>query len=165
MLFLDKKGEHFEVRLGREGDADRLLEMYEAFHPKGKFQGLPPLKTAPCLAWIRHLFNIGENHLAFRQNQTIGHAVLLPDLTLRDAEYLVFVSQNHRGLGVGTQLTRQVLDQARRLDLTVVWLTVDASNFIAIRLYRKFGFCFSDAACVSGERKMSLDLGGNDDSC
>jgi GNAT superfamily N-acetyltransferase len=166
MFFHDKKNNPFEViRPGGESDASGLLEMYETFKPKGKFQGLPPLKEKACLAWIHHLFESGENHLAIRNHRTIGHAVLLPDLALRDGEYLVFVHQQHRGLGVGTQLTDSALEYARSLGLTLIWLTVDASNFVAIRLYRKFGFCFCDKTGFHCERKMMLSLGGDCGQC
>jgi GNAT superfamily N-acetyltransferase len=165
MFFLDKKSEPFEVRPGRESDAPGLLEMYETFQPKGKYQGLPPQKTKACLAWIQHLFKSGESHLAVRNHRMIGHAVLLPDLTLRDGEYLVFVHQQYRSLGVGTQLTDRTLEYARSLGLAVIWLTVDASNFVAIRLYRKFGFSFCDQSGFHTERKMILPLGGDGGRC
>ena len=165
MFFHDKNNNPFEVKPGGESDAPGLLEMYETFQPKGKYQGLPPLKTKACLDWIRRLFESGENHLALRNYRTVGHAVLLPDLTLRDGEYLVFVHQQHRGLGVGTRLTDCSLEYARSLGLTVIWLTVDASNFVAIRLYKKFGFGFCDEAGFHSERKMILPLGGNGGQC
>ena len=165
MFFVDKKGEVFEVRFGREDDTSRLSEMYEVFDPKAKYQGLPPLKTVPCFAWIRHLFEIGENYLAIRNSRIIGHAVLLPDISVRDGEYLVFVHQDDRGLGVGTELTRCAVERAHHFGLRLIWLTVDAANFIAIRLYRKFGFRFCDEACLDGERKMALLLAGEGSPC
>jgi RimJ/RimL family protein N-acetyltransferase len=158
MLFLDKQGTPFEVRKGGREDVSLLVEMYETFQPKGKFQGVPPIAAGACSSWLRHLFETGENYLAARERRFIGHAALLPDTAFRDGEYLVFVHQHHRGRGVGTRLTRSVLDRARALGLMEIWLTVDAGNFIAIRLYRKFGFCFRDDAGLHGERKMSLIL-------
>ncbi len=165
MFFLDKKKEPFEVRPGVESDTPELLEMYETFQPKGKYQGLPPLKREAGRDWMRRLFESGENHLAIQKHRMIGHSVLLPDLTLLDAEYLVFVHQRHRGKGVGTQLTDCSLEYARSLGLTVTWLTVDASNFVAIRLYKKFGFKFSDKSGFHTERKMILSLGNGDGRC
>jgi GNAT superfamily N-acetyltransferase len=165
MFFLDKKGEAFEVKKGGRGDTSRLVAMYETFQPKGKFQGLPPIAAGACSAWLRHLFEVGENLLAARERRIIGHAALVPDTAVRDGEYLVFVHQHHRNRGVGTRLTRLTLDRARALGLGEIWLTVDAGNFIAIRLYRKSGFCFRDDAGLHGERKMSLTLGDGKKSC
>lgn len=153
------------MKKGGGEDVDRLVEMYGTFQPKGKYQGLPPATTGVCTSWLRHLFDIGENFLAIRDHRMIGHAALLPDLQIRDGEYLVFVHQQHRGRGVGTRLTGSALDRARALGLGEIWLTVDASNFIAIRLYRKFGFGFCDEASLHSERKMSLNLGGTETPC
>jgi RimJ/RimL family protein N-acetyltransferase len=158
MLFLDKQKEPFELKKGSGDDAARLVEMYETFEPKGRYQGLPPAKTDACFSWLNHIFSIGENFLALRNDRMIGHAALLPDMTLRDGEYLVFVHQHHRSRGVGTQLTHSAMNHALSLGLTDIWLTVDADNFIAIRLYRNFGFSFSDESSFHSERKMMLHL-------
>jgi len=166
MQCLDKKGNVFWVQTDGENDISRLVEMYAGFHPKGAYQGLPPIHAPACGVWIRHLFAGGINYFAIRENQMIGHAALLPDLKLGDAEYLVFVHQHHRGLGIGTALTRTALAQARELGLSMIWLSVDACNFIAIRLYRKFGFYFTDACGLDAERKMVLPLlGGRTGTC
>jgi len=159
MLSLDKQGEVFEVKKGSSEDTARIVEMYETFQPRGKYQGLPPTTARALTAWIRHLFEIGESYLAARDHRIIGHAALLPDLGVRDGEYLVFVHQHHRNRGVGTRLTDSALEHARTLGLAEIWLSVDAGNLIAIRLYRKFGFRFCDEACLQGERKMLLNLG------
>ncbi len=165
MLFLDKQKEQFELKKGSREDTALLVEMYDTFYPRGRYQGLPPANTDACASWLRHIFGIGENFLALRNDRMIGHAALLPDQTLRDGEYLVFVHQHHRGRGVGTQLTRSAMDHARVLKLTDIWLTVDADNFIAIRLYRNFGFSFSDEKSFHSERKMMLHLEGEWKPC
>jgi len=165
MIFLDKQGEAFEVKKCCGEDADRLAEMYETFTPKGRFQGLPPATTGACAGWLRHILDTGENFSASRDHLIIGHAALMPDFGIRDGEYLVFVHQQHRGRGVGTRLTRTALDHARALCLSEIWLSVDAGNFIAIRLYRKFGFCFRDEAGLHAERKMTLNLGSGKKPC
>jgi GNAT superfamily N-acetyltransferase len=165
MLSLDKHGEAFEVKKGSSEDAARLVKMYETFQPRGKYQGLPPTTDRALTGWIRHLFEIGESYLAERGSRIIGHAALLPDLGIRDGEYLVFVHQRHRNRGIGTRLTRSALEHARALGLAEIWLSVDAGNFIAIRLYRKFGFCFCDEASLHGERKMLLNLGDEKMPC
>ena len=162
MQYRDKKGDLFWIREGGRDDIFPLVEMYIGFHPKGAYQGLPPHNARVCEEWIRHLFANGYNYLAGREDRMLGHAVVVPDEDLNDGEYLVFVHQQHRGLGIGTVLTRTTLARAKNLGLAMIWLTVDACNFIAIRLYRKFGFCFPDAQCpLDEERKMVLALGGD----
>jgi RimJ/RimL family protein N-acetyltransferase len=160
----DKKGDAFQIRIGRPDDIPRLLEMYARFQPKGRYQGLPPHQAQACRCWIEHLFQSGCHHLAWRDCVTIGHAALLPDWKRRDGEYLVFVQQEFRGLGIGTALTRMSLTYAADQGLTTIWLTVDCANLIAIRLYRKCGFEFCDDACWDMERQMTLVLPGDDET-
>jgi GNAT superfamily N-acetyltransferase len=160
MLNLDKKGDPFWVQTGGETDIVSLVEMYSGFRPKGAFQGVPPPDAIACSNWVRNLFTSGINLLATREDHMVGHAALLPDFKLSDAEYLVFVHQRHRGLGIGTALTQNALKEARDLGLHMIWLSVDAHNFIAIRLYRKFGFYFTDECRFDVERKMVLPLSG-----
>jgi len=42
MIHLDKTGCFFEVNACREEDIPSVLEMYDDFSPKGRFQGMPP---------------------------------------------------------------------------------------------------------------------------
>lgn len=153
-----RKGCPFEVRRFKPGEGPSLDAMYRSFHPKGKFQGMPPAEDKACRAWIKRLLEEGNNVLAWQGDGVIGHGVLLPDFTKKDAEYLIFVSRGSRGLGIGTALTRAALDEAGNLGLKTIWLTVDAYNFRAIRLYRKFAFQFSDAYRSASERMMVLEL-------
>jgi ribosomal protein S18 acetylase RimI-like enzyme len=69
---------------------------------------------------------------------------------------VIFVDQNHRNLGIGTELTRFALERSRQLGYDSIWLTVSVSNFIAIKLYKKLGFEYSDLD--SSERLMRIKL-------
>ena len=51
-----------------------------------------------------------------------------------------YVSPEHRGRGVGTELVRATFDVARELGAASVRLQVDANNAAALRLYRACGF-------------------------
>ena len=164
MRFYDKSGQPFRIKPGREDDIDRLMEMYAQFHPRGRYQGLPPLNLQACLSWIEHLFKKGENFLALRNERIVGHAALLPDFTIRDGEYLVFIHQDHRGQGIGTFLTHCALEHAKHHTLTTLWLTVDAHNFIATRFYRKCGFHFCGQMDFELERKMIFHLSAGNGS-
>lgn len=158
MTLIDKKGCAFEVKAYAHGDYACLERMYDRFTPKAKFQGMPPFSKEVRAPWLRQLIENGHNFLAWSAEEVIGHVVILPDFNLRDAEYLIFVSQRHRGLGVGTALTIAAIERARALDLKNVWLTVDAYNFKAIRLYRKAGFRSCEDYDATTERMMVIDL-------
>jgi ribosomal protein S18 acetylase RimI-like enzyme len=105
---------------------------------------------------VKTLFRIGVNALAWRGDSVIGHVVLIPDLKGKSGELVIFVDQNHRNLGVGTELARFALEKFGHLGFELVWLTVRVLNFIAIKLYRKVGFEFCDTD--SYERVMAIKL-------
>ncbi|MGD2125406.1 MAG: GNAT family N-acetyltransferase [Desulfobacteraceae bacterium] len=152
----DKTGCTFEIGTCSAADLSCLTEMYRDFSPRPASQGLPPEDAGSCKAWIEELIGIGENVLAWRSEKVIGHAALIPDVKGDSGEFVVFVHQNYRNLGVGTQLTRLILKRARELGFNSVWLTVAITNFIAIKLYVKLGFQYCDMdAC---ERKMMIKL-------
>jgi len=145
-----------EVRIYRPEHYGGLVEMYDAFSPKGVFQGMPPLNRATRIKWIDNLVAYGENALAWLEGSVIGHVAIIPDFSKMDAEYLIFVNQDHRGQGVGRKLTSKILERARQLTLARVWLTVDAYNFRGIKLYKRFGFQFSEEHRSASERIMTL---------
>ncbi len=152
----DKSGEPFEIGIGCAEDFSALLEMYRTFYPRPASQGLPPEDPEVCRTWVKNLFQIGNNVLAFRGNAVIGHASLAPDIRGKSGEFVVFVNQHYRNVGIGTELTRFTLEKARELGFDSIWLTVNLMNFVAIKLYRKFGFEFRDMD--RDERIMSVEL-------
>ncbi len=152
----DKSGKTFEIGNGCTDDFSSLLEMYRLFRPKPASQGLPPEDPETCDKWVKNLCEIGENLLAWRENRVIGHAVLIPDGKGRSGEFVIFVEQNHRNLGIGTELTRFTLERSKKLGFDSVWLTVNISNIAAVKLYRKLGFEYSD--WDSYERMMRITL-------
>jgi RimJ/RimL family protein N-acetyltransferase len=152
----DKSGKLFEIGIGCAEDFSCLCEMYRTFQPKLVSQGLPPEDPEICQNWIKQLFEIGENLLALRGNAVIGHAALIPDVKSKSGEFVIFVDQNHRNLGIGTELTQFTLEKSIQLGLDSVWLTVSVSNFIAIKLYKKFGFEYCDMDKC--ERVMKIKL-------
>jgi RimJ/RimL family protein N-acetyltransferase len=137
-------------------DFPSLLEMYRTFSPKPASQGLPPEDAETCQNWLKTLFRIGLNALAWRGDSVIGHAALIADVKGKSGELVIFVDQNHRNLGIGTELARFVLEKFGQCGFELVWLTVRVSNFIAIKLYRKVGFEFCDTD--SYERVMAIKL-------
>jgi len=152
----DRTGKSFEIGGSCAGDFLSLLEMYRVFSPKPASQGLPPEDDETCQNWVKNLFETGENFLAWREDTVIGHAALVPDRNGRSGEFVVFVDQNHRNVGIGTELTRLALEKSRELSLDSVWLTVNVTNFIALKLYKKLGFEYRDMDKY--ERVMSIRL-------
>ena len=157
MICRDKNGSPFELKAYHVDDYSFLEDMYDSFSPKAKFQGMPPLKSETRQEWISKLIDSGENLLAWRGDQVIGHVVVIPDTRVKDGEFLIFVHQDHRNLGVGTHLARFILERAKTLGLKKIWLMVGTVNFNAIRLYKKCGFEFFENP-GGPERPMVLRL-------
>ncbi len=152
----DKSGCSFGMGICCSEDFPFLLEMYDNFYPKPASQGLPPEDPETCRSWVKNLFEIGENFLAWRGEIVIAHASLVPDRQGKSCEFVIFVDQKHRNLGIGTELTRLALEKSRQLGYGSIWLTVSVTNFIAIKLYKKLGFEYSDLD--SSERVMNIKL-------
>ena len=152
----DKSGKPFEIGISCAEDFPSLLEMYRVFSPKPASQGLPPEDPEICNNWVKKLFEMGQNLLAWRGDSVVGHATLIPDVKCKSGEFVIFVDQNHRNVGIGTELTQFTLEKSGPLGFNSVWLTVNVSNFIAIKLYRKLGFEYCDMDKY--ERVMSIKL-------
>jgi len=152
----DKSGKPFEIGISCAEDFASLLGMYRTFSPKPASGGLPPEDPETCQNWLKRLFRIGWNALAWRGDRVIGHVVLIPDVKAKSGELVIFVDQNHRNLGIGTELAQFALQRFGECGFELVWLTVRVLNFIAIKLYRKVGFEFCDTD--SYERVMAIKL-------
>ena len=152
----DKTGNYHEIGISCTEDIQDLLEMYRTFTPKPASQGLPPEDTETCRNWVKNLYTIGENFLAWRGNSVIGHTALVPDMGGKSGEFVIFVDKNERHLGIGTNLTIFTLERYRQLGFDTIWLTVNVTNYVAVRLYKKVGFKFCDTE--SYERTMIIAL-------
>lgn len=153
---IDKKGYHFQIGISDVEDLPSLMEMYYTFSPRPASQGLPPRDNETCFHWVKNLFTIGDNFLAWRSDTVIGHSALVPDMTGKTGEFVIFVDKNERNLGIGTHLTRYTIERYRQLDFDSIWLTVNVTNTLAIKLYRKTGFEYCDMD--SCERIMRIKL-------
>ncbi len=151
-----KSGESFEIGICDADDFSSLREMYRIFSPRPACQGLPPADFEVCCNWIKRLLSIGINFLAWRNNRVVGHAALVPDPDGKSGEFVIFVDRDFRNIGIGSELAKLAIEKARELAYHSVWLTVENSNLIAIKLYRNFGFQFCDEDIC--ERTMLLKL-------
>jgi RimJ/RimL family protein N-acetyltransferase len=158
MHCIDKQGKPFAVKKYSFRDYDSLEAMYASFYPKGKFQGMPPLTNDASRKWIDGLLKNGENFLARQDGKTVGHVVVLPDFNKHDGEFLIFVSHPDRGRGIGSELTRLMLQHVKSLGVKLIWLVVGTTNIPAIGLYKKFGFTFCQQDITESERQMILRL-------
>jgi GNAT superfamily N-acetyltransferase len=156
ILFQDKSGRTYSLGFGSAADCSSIMDMYRVFSPRPASQGLPPEDPETCEKWVKDILEIGINILAWRGDEVVGHAALIPDRKGKTGEFIIFVHQDCRNLGVGTELTKGTFERARGLGLESIWLTVAMTNFIAIKLYRKLGFNYCEMdEC---ERTMAIKL-------
>jgi RimJ/RimL family protein N-acetyltransferase len=153
---IDKLGEPFEAGKCEHECLPEVIDMYDAFAPKTSTQGLPPADEETRHTWVRGLFQSAENFAVWKDGKVVGHCVLLIDMERLDAEYLIFVLGPQQNRGLGTVLTQMAVQRGIQLGLQVLWLTVEAYNFRAIRMYRNAGFQFCDEC--NAERTMMRRL-------
>lgn len=154
MESVDKKCVPFKVGEYGAQAREKLARMYDDFGDLAVSQGLPPAERQTRLKWIDKLFEFGLNFIAWRGENAIGHCCVIPDFGRQDAEYIIFVQSHERNKGIGAALTRLALQRTRDLGIRRIWLTVEAFNFRAIRLYKNAGFQFVD----DGERERTMIL-------
>lgn len=56
------------------------------------------------------------------------------------ASYGIFIGKNYRNVGLGTKLTRELIEIAKTKGVEILQLSVYSTNERAFHLYRKFGF-------------------------
>ncbi len=158
LSFVDNEGR--EITVGNaDPDADReaLVDMYEAFDPADRAQGIPPAREPDVREWLDDLL-VPEavNVLAWHGDRVAGHATLVPD---REAAYelAIFVHQEYQGAGIGSRLIRCLLGAAEEHGVERIWLTVERWNDAAIGLYRSVGFEATDAGGFEMEMERTLD--------
>ena len=157
----DKEGVPFRIRDLNATDVDELLGFYQAFEPKRAAQGLPPAEPDRIATWLAGVLAGGLHKLAFRDGKLIGHGFVTPTTRPGIGEYAVFLHQDLRGRGVGTELNRDVVEAARKAGITGLWLTVEPQNRAAIRSYEKVGFQFVPATIFSTEVEMEINFRGD----
>lgn len=166
---VDQEGREVAIRAigADEGTVDRetafeaLVEMYLAFDPDDRAQGLPPIREHRVRDWVEEILDEGTHNLvAFVDDAAVGHATLVPDVGSH--ELAIFVLHDYQQAGVGTALIRTLLGHAAAEGIEHVWLTVERWNTPAINLYEKVGFETADAE--SFELEMAIRLAPDGDS-
>ena len=142
--FVDDAGREVGLRRYGDGDFEAVVEMYAAFDPADRAQGIPPTDEGSIREWLESLMKSDcINVLAFHEGSVVGHAVLVPDRN-GDFELAIFVLRAYQQAGIGTELLGALLGAGREAGVERIWLTVERWNAPAIALYRKMGFEASD---------------------
>ena len=153
--FTDRGGRELAVREGTADDFEALVEMYLAFDPSDRAQGIPPSEERRIRSWLDTILSEEcHNVIVWHADRAAGHATLVPD---REAfELAIFVLQEYQNAGVGTHLIKGLLGYGASRGVEKVWLTVERWNRPAVILYEKIGF--ETCTAESFELEMSLLL-------
>jgi len=157
LSFEDGEGRPIAIEASDAADVEALVEMYRAFDPADRAQGIPPIDESSIREWLDALLTEESiNVVALHDGSVVGHAILVPDQH-EAYELAVFVLAAYQGAGIGTRLLEGLLGQGQREGVEKVWLTVERWNKPAKTLYQKLGFETSNAE--SFELEMAVRLG------
>jgi len=95
------------------------------------------------LQWFERGTNEGMLYLTARiDGNLVGGASIHPqtDKHRHVASYGIFIGKNHRNLGLGTLLTQESIEVAKKQELEILQLSVYAHNERAFNVYTKCGF-------------------------
>lgn len=157
-LRTDRTGRPYEIQELRPCDVADLERFYDEFEPKRAAQGLPPEGLDRIRRWLRSVIGSGLHLVAVSGGELVGHAFIVPTSRPGIGEYAVFLRQDLRGRGIGTELNRAVVEEARKAGWKGLWLSVQPRNRPAIRSYEKVGFRFIPETLLTMEAEMELDL-------
>jgi GNAT superfamily N-acetyltransferase len=183
VAFTDVDGRDIEVRATPPGTGvpEALAEMYAAFDPADRAQGIPPTGADAARRWLETILDEGFNAVAWHGADAAGHATLVPHdggkvptageaphgdagsvSTTSDPaahgpyELAIFVLQDYQRAGIGTRLLETLLGYAESVGIERVWLSVERWNYPAIELYEHVGFETADSG--NFELEMGIRL-------
>jgi RimJ/RimL family protein N-acetyltransferase len=143
------------VRAYSSEDFGTLVEMYSSFEPKRVAQGLPPPDVPRIARWLEQLQSKSHSLLALDGKNIVSHALLCP-IRPDEVEFTIFVLQGYREEGLGTAMSKLTLTWSREMGFSKVLLTTEFSNYRAIGLFRKLGFCIKSSYGDECEMKLAL---------
>lgn len=155
--FINRRGEAILIQTLGGKHHRHLIDMYLAYQPRNSFSGLPPASDEACTEWVRGMIGGAANLIALSFKEgVVGHSALFP-VNGEQCEILVVVSPPKQKIGIGTELTRSLIQLAHELGFDRIRLSVEAKNHVALHVYQKCGFRYSSRGLMD-EVDMALDL-------
>jgi RimJ/RimL family protein N-acetyltransferase len=151
----DREGRTVRLEAADADDREAVVDMYVAFDPADRAQGIPPTGEERVREWVGDLLADGHNVVARHDGDVVGHGTLVPDGE-GASELAIFVLGAYQGAGIGTELIRALLGHGAAEGVEKVWLTVEPWNQAAVHVYETVGF----EPCGTGsfERRFSIRL-------
>ena len=143
-----KSGIKVRFRPEKRGDVEGVWALYSSLSDESK-KSLPPFDHELIERWSENLNQytfppiLATVATGLNEERIIGRAVLThndrPSLRHR-AEFGIVVHDDYQNQGIGTELTKFMLDIAGKHGLMKVTLEVFSENKKAIHVYEKCGF-------------------------
>lgn len=148
-----KDGRIVSVRSYKSDDFEAVVSMFGQLSKDALQYGLPPYDRAHLERWVSGLDG-GIIVLALDRENVVGVAVISGPRNARlrgIGQFVTYIHQDYHGKGLGTFLTRTILEEAKRKGFHRVTLQVVADNVRAIKAYERAGFVqegrLKDAFC------------------
>lgn len=153
---VDDEDREIRFEAGDAADFEALVDMYLAFDPADRAQGIPPATESNIREWLEAVTG-GESRTvnACHDGEIVGHGMLVPDAE-GAFELALFVLGDYQGAGIGTELLRTLLGLGQETGIERVWLSVERWNDAAIAVYSKVGF--EQVGAASFELEMAMRL-------
>jgi RimJ/RimL family protein N-acetyltransferase len=137
-----KNGQSIIIHEFKPEDLDGVVGMFQRMS-KGALQfGLPPYDRPRLETWVTGLGG-GVLLVAFDKADVVGVAMVFgrPHVRFKGiGEFVIYLHQDYHNQGLGTFLTKAILQEARRKGFHRVGLEVVADNSAAIKTYERAGF-------------------------
>lgn len=153
--FTDKEEEALIARPYRSEDLEPLVDMYEDLDSYSRTMGLPPAGRPQIENWLVNLMDRGWGLIALRGERIVGHVAATPEQSATP-EIVIFVHQDVRDRGIGTELMKQLLAYAADKDHAGLSLEVSSGKERAISVYENIGFDVVESTLRELQMEISL---------
>jgi putative acetyltransferase len=137
-----KDGREVTLRLLVPDDKDGLVKMFSSMSDTALKWGLPPYTEKRISQWIANIENL-ISMIAIYEKEIIGYVAIFKYTHPRRkgvSDMGIYLHQDFHSVGLGTAMTKLVLDLAMEHGLHRISLEVVEDNNIAVSLYKKFEF-------------------------
>lgn len=146
--FKAKNGEEIVLRYPKMSDVDGITKMINEMIKEGKVSVNRILKAAEESKWLKEtLSKMRKRVSVVIIAESLGEVIGISDITadgrrLRGhvGEFNIIIKKKFRGVGIGMEMTRLAIAEAKKTKMEMIRLHVNSENKNALRLYEKTGF-------------------------
>jgi len=146
--FAAKDSQKVVLRTPRGEDLDDLLELINSLvDEKAEIIANEKVSREEEIDWLsKALSRLERNETFYLVAEVDGKVVAISEIDKRSGHQKhvgmmgIAVRRGFRDLGIGTEMTKTLVNQAQKMGLKVLTLSAFASNKRAIHIYEKVGF-------------------------